>query len=94
MTQQHSPEPWKICEDGIEDSQGCLIDGHVETNGIIETEFEDTTLKLTDSERVVACVNACQGISNEDLELGFVKELEERIESLENSRCERVDSGD
>lgn len=61
MTQQHSPEPWSIHYD-----LGDIIDsgGHYITR----------TSERLDTERIVVCINACRGISNEELEAGVVSQ--------------------
>lgn len=75
----HTKEPW---------SQGDIIK---------ELVFSETgesviakCMKMDESEdgdqeanakRIVACVNACADVDDERLSLGYVKELEERVES-------------
>jgi hypothetical protein len=49
----HSPEPWSNDADYIRDADG-------------ETVAEGFT-ELDDLERIVACVNACRGVGNEEL---------------------------
>jgi len=60
MTQQHSPEPWSDHYD-----LGDIIDsgGHY-----INKACKDPL----DTQRIIACINACQGISNEELEAGVI----------------------
>ena len=63
----HSPEPWKIAEDGssrrpaaVVDAKGRTVAEMPHVNGIV--------LSTEDARRIVACINACQGISTEALE--------------------------
>jgi hypothetical protein len=59
----HSPEPWKAFSLHITDAAGDTV---ISAN-------EDYTSTMLQSERdirrIVACVNACQGISTEELEV-------------------------
>lgn len=69
MTQQHSHEPWKVDDingfRGIFDSSGYLVMGR-SPSGIYSPPGFDA------QERILACINACKGVSNEELEAGVV----------------------
>jgi len=73
MTQQHSPEPWHY-------EQTCMGGGYNyfsfcdgENKCIMKpADYSRVRLRDVDAERLVTCVNACQGISNEDLLAGVV----------------------
>lgn len=78
MNQQHTPEPWEVCAFGI----------GLHANNIPICQFHN---KLGDdfpnceanARRIVACVNACAGIPNEDLEMdnsAFIRVFNERNE--------------
>ena len=60
MTQQHTPEPWAFGEDNdgwyVEKDRDQFVYGLTEAN----------------ARRIVACVNACAGISTESMEVGGV----------------------
>lgn len=63
---EHTPEPWQIKR----------IDGAVICAGdykIAEMWLRERT--MPDARRIVACVNACAGISTKDLEDGRVEYL-------------------
>lgn len=70
MTQQHPPEPWKVVEVWDAISEIKIVD----KNGasIVAEETFDESTENTAYQRIVLCVNACQGISNEDLEAGVI----------------------
>ena len=66
---EHSPEPWSIYEKGgfIEDASGVVVvDG---TSFFRDRKGDPRTREAhwPDLERIIACVNACKGISNETL---------------------------
>lgn len=73
-----TPEPWKV---------GPYPEfSHNKVVCITNTEtyvFSDTAIgedeDQANAERIVACVNACAGISTEALEQGVVKELYEQL---------------
>lgn len=57
MEQKHTPEPWGITENPRQ---------IVAANG--STVAKLTALDLPNARRIVACVNACAGFANEELE--------------------------
>ena len=63
---EHSPEPWVIGE------MTCLgggMNGHHICDAADQSIFRDAAwMKDLDAERIVACVNACAGLSETDLE--------------------------
>lgn len=87
---KHTPEPWMI-------SSGLLIcdkDAKVIANSCAFMGIESIELPLKECEanayRIVACVNACKGISTEDLEQGVL--LQGLINSLKESRKELLEA--
>lgn len=66
---EYPPEPWNIHED---EEGGLFLQG---SDGSGTHTFEAMR-------RIVACVNACQGISTEALEAGVVGGMIEAIEGL------------
>jgi hypothetical protein len=69
MTDKHTPEPWKVS--GTE---------HIVVGGTYVVALD---CKPADARRIVACVNACAGISNADLEMdnvAFINTFNERTE--------------
>lgn len=70
--QQHTPEPWRVRTIGDD----CFITAATEPGmaygpeimGDDYTGYGDAERKKADARRIVACVNACAGISTENLE--------------------------
>lgn len=64
---EHTPEPW----------QSCLGQEITDSHEITVADVFGTTDKLREANtrRIVACVNACEGISTEALEGEIIKEL-------------------
>lgn len=86
---KHTKEPW---------SQGDIIKELIfseDGNSVIAKcmkmdEFEDGNQEAN-TKRIVACVNACAGITNEALEAGYIKHLVEWDEV--NHNClDKLDS--
>lgn len=67
---EHTPEPWRTFKQG--DSTGWIV-GRVDGGDMfrIPAGYEDVG---ADARRIVACVNACAGLSTEALEAGALKE--------------------
>lgn len=62
---KHTPEPWAVHQDASGD---VFISSAVTSFHIAEVGSEDDETVFADASRIVACVNACEGISTEDLE--------------------------
>lgn len=74
---KHTPEPWKIlpeeCDKPYIRIRGTILGGRYKIanvitpvyEGVHEREAEETR---ENARRIVACVNACKGLSTEDLE--------------------------
>ncbi len=62
MKTKHTPEPWKVKEDKMAGLLAWDIDSN---SGLITFE---SLISQEDARRIVACVNACAGISTEELE--------------------------
>ena len=61
---KHTPEPWAA----YQDASGDVFISSAETSfHIAEVGSEDDETVIPDANRIVACVNACAGISNEML---------------------------
>lgn len=84
---QHAPEPWQLLGSGtdfetgpwgIVDKDFGIVSGSYwvqEIDGDADSMVKkDAPQFLADYKRIVACVNACQGIATETLQLGFVKD--------------------
>lgn len=71
MTQEHTPEPWKIGAYGMVVARG-------EHGGIVIADVPRTDgdpAAEANARRIVACVNAFAGISTEAIEGGVIAEL-------------------
>jgi len=63
----HTPEPWVVC--GYGDS---ILNDDCE--GIVHVSYENGP-RDANLRRIVACVNACVGITTESLEKNSVKQM-------------------
>ncbi len=77
----HTPEPWIVRHLNNSDTEFFVQGPRLKPEHPYDVEIlaDDhgnelypTEVKLADAERIVACVNACKGISNEDLKLGVI----------------------
>lgn len=70
MTTEHTPDPWFVIDPlhGHATEYKCVQIGADEMYSTLE-------MKPEDARRIVACVNACAGISTEALESGAIKQL-------------------
>ena len=66
MTTKHTPGPWRIDDVGV----GFEIAAGNEVVAQVQQVYGDHTHKIRrgNARRIVACVNACEGISAENLE--------------------------
>ena len=62
---KHTKEPWVVVL-----NRGTKIASDVEDGYIVETKRDD--IDVVNACRIVACVNACAGITNKALEAGIV----------------------
>jgi len=86
----HTKEPWRV----VSDSPVMAIYSEPEDYRIVQTVNQNNfdnygksrvdvgIYKQEDAERIVACVNACAGVDDENLRTGYVKELEKENERL------------
>ena len=85
MNTQHTPEPWALSRQ-VEDtiSPVNIISGKVEIAIIAAYEFRGASVEeaQANAERIVVCVNACKGVSNEWLQENGVQERIDEIRSL------------
>lgn len=69
MKQRHTKEPWVFDKyNNVNDSQGRAI----MVQGFALNACNET---LDNSQRIVACVNASQGLTNEQLESGYIQSI-------------------
>lgn len=69
----HTPEPWSVAEesfdnDGIHESVIRGLDGRAAIAVTLEFGANNPGMREANARRIVACVNACEGISTELLE--------------------------
>lgn len=62
---KHTPEPWGVFQDASGD---VFVSSKVTSFHIAEVGSEDDETVIPDASRIVACVNACRGLSTEELE--------------------------
>lgn len=80
-TMKHTKEPWDV----VSDSPVMAIYSEPEDYRVVQTVNQNNfntygksrvdvgVYKQEDAERIVACVNACEGITNEALEAGVIQ---------------------
>lgn len=81
---KHTTEPWHFCE-----PTETLHALRAETGRVVaDVGYSDTDAQnRMNARRIVACVNACAGVTTEELERGgFVSGLIERLEEKERQR--------
>lgn len=81
---KHTKEPWHVC-----DPTEQIHAVRAETGRIVaDVGYSDTDAQnRMNARRIVACVNACAGVTTEELEQGgFVTGLIERLEEKERQR--------
>ncbi|MDO6385627.1 hypothetical protein [Uliginosibacterium sp. 31-12] len=69
----HTPEPWKVSEesfdnDGVEESVIRGLDDRAAIAVTLDFGENNPTMREDNARRIVACVNACKGLSTEVLE--------------------------
>jgi hypothetical protein len=65
----HTKEPWEVFE--WDDSQSAIHFMSVVSK--LTGEMVAAYLPIADAKRIVACVNACEGITNDVLEEGLIE---------------------
>lgn len=85
----HTPGPWRFIAPHII-SRAPEFDGKSVKRKVAEISiaFKDSQTFIGNGERIVACVNACDGISNEALDAGAIVAI---IEAAEIARLELND---
>jgi len=80
----HTAEPWQITGQSCRDYEGAEIGTGNKTVAVILTAdaVEVAEEERTNARRIVAVINACQGISTEALEQGIVAELLANLKTL------------
>ena len=89
---EHTKEPWKAAYEEGDDAELWIYNSEVGSKQYaIGVLFSLNPSAEKDASRIVACVNACAGISNEELELHNVKPVKaasDYISSLEAQLAE------
>ena len=85
----YTPEPWYFRECTKDDCEcGCVVtDENIHDNEhiVIPVGY----VKFVDAKRIVACVNACAGISTEELSgfgLGGLKQTLDELEAIKDAK--------
>lgn len=90
----HTPEPWILFEVGDRFKHQCPASS--DRTSILTTAMEDdvqfgAVYNDEDAKRIVACVNACAGMRNDELEGGLLLGvMSKKIERLEAERLELI----
>ena len=82
METEHSPTPWTSIGSYIDDSNGFAVADTFRTSG--------SAMRHTNASRIVACVNACEGVSNERLVAMRVADLVAQRDELLDALREMV----
>lgn len=90
MTTKHTPEPWVVSEKAqVRFDCAYLIRTADEKKHNYEYGATLAALSQRDALRIVACVNACRNLSNDELEQkGLVTSISARFLAAERSRDE------
>ena len=70
-TTNHSPTPWNSSGPYIDDSNGLAVADTLST-------ATNNATRYANAARIVACVNACEGVNTEDLTHGCYQKLVEK----------------
>lgn len=84
--QKHTPEPWKTGAGYEQQEPGVYIYGG---DGLIVSS-EDTEITEANARRIVACVNACAGISTEQLEMDISVGGEKSIYESQEAKVQEL----
>lgn len=77
MSEKHTPEPWRVWDHGGDAVIEVLIPGTTDVYGDISTSLSPENVR-----RIVACVNACADVSDEDLADDCVKKMKADRDNL------------
>ena len=80
MEEKHTPGPWEVTPAHQTSGWGTCVGGA--RNIIARLTGRDKAVKEANARRIVAAVNACEGISTEALEAGAVGGLVAVVEEL------------
>lgn len=78
MSETHTPEPWRYENDG----ESVLLYADGEYVGEADCRHADIETDEINARRIVACVNACQGVSTEVLETDHINQALELLELI------------
>lgn len=76
MSERHTPEPWS-CESGhviAEQTEGNILIANCNASYVL-----NQLQKEANAERIVACVNACQGMVDPDSEIQDLKQTQDEL---------------
>jgi hypothetical protein len=93
----HVPAPWEVCMDPKNDTwyRGQTIGAANESDGrrICDVwslgDVEPGSIAEANARRIVACVNACEGISTESLESGEARAVRDELANIEKLESQR-----
>lgn len=87
--QKHTPGPWAVETGAFDDAHHCytpVVTAEARDIATLETAHGDA---LANARRIVACVNACEGISTETLEAVSEGELHAALIRLRSYKAQR-----
>lgn len=67
---KHTKEPWSAEQPENANGWWILCDSQGQEIGSCDGGYEEE-----DAKRIVACINACEGLTNEQLESGYIQKL-------------------
>jgi hypothetical protein len=73
----HSPEPWKLHQRSERPGDVDVADANDQC--VLETDWVPGELERADYERIVACVNACQGIPDINGTISMIADMKVAI---------------
>jgi excinuclease UvrABC helicase subunit UvrB len=86
MSQNHSPEPWMIVNDNyptlINANEKCLFT--IALGGVYGDDY------IANINRIIQCVNACEGMSDPTIEIKeLCREIEELHSEIKQLKCQQ-----
>jgi hypothetical protein len=83
MSESHASEPWEIAVDGLT-IKAVYGNPRMEPDELMPATVRPGRHARANARRIVACVNACQGISTEALQGGIVARSIEELNRLKS----------
>lgn len=81
MSALHTKGPWSVCQGDAFSSSGIDAPDGTAVVWWTSSVYDEGIPNHADAVRIVACVNACEGIPNEALKDGVVKDMLEALQA-------------